>query len=78
MMSMTVRRLRVDLDDNEWKAFLVIRALVGADSWNDFFQLLVRDPQKFIFSLVQRTDPLKDMKDIAEKIEKGEISADEE
>jgi len=75
---MTVRRLRVDLDDNEWKAFLVIRALVGADSWNDFAHKLVRDPTSFIISLVQRTDPLKDMKDIAEKIEKGEISADEE
>lgn len=76
-MYMTVRRLRIDMDDREWKAFLAIRALVGADSWNDFAHKLIKDPASFIISLVQRKDLLKDMQDIAEKIEKGEITDEE-
>jgi hypothetical protein len=74
---MVIRKtLAVELEDDEWKALLALRSLLGADSWNDFFQLLVRDPQKFIFNLLGRKDLIEDMKEIVNKIEKGEIKSD--
>jgi len=74
---MVIRKtLAVELEEDEWKALLALRSLLGADSWNDFFQLLVRDPQKFIFNLLGRKDLIEDMKEIVNKIEKGEIKSD--
>jgi hypothetical protein len=74
---MVIRKtLAVELEEDEWKALLALRSLLGADSWNSFFQLLVRDPQKFIFNLLGRKDLIEDMKEIVNKIEKGEIKSD--
>jgi hypothetical protein len=74
---MVIRKtLAVELEEDEWKALLALRSLLGADSWNSFFQLLVREPQKFIFNLLGRKDLIEDMKEIVNKIEKGEIKSD--
>lgn len=74
---MVIRKtLAVELEEDEWRTLLALRSLLGADSWNSFFQLLVRDPQKFIFNLLGRKDLIEDMKEIVNKIEKGEIKSD--
>jgi hypothetical protein len=74
---MVIRKtLAVELEEDEWKALLALRSLLGADSWNSFFQLLVREPQKFIFNLLGRKNLIEDMKEIVNKIEKGEIKSD--
>jgi hypothetical protein len=67
---MVIRKtLAVELEEDEWRTLLALRSLLGADSWNSFFQLLVRDPQKFIFNLLGRKDLIEDMKEIVNKIE---------
>ena len=70
---MVVKTLVVNLEKDQWEALLVIRALTGAESWNEFFHKLLENPADLIISLVGRKNLLSDMQGLVEKIEKGEI-----
>ena len=73
---MVEKHLVVNLEEDEWRALILIRGLVGANSWNEFAHMVVRDPSKFITNIIGRKNLLSDMKILVEKIgkEKSEES----
>lgn len=50
---MVVKHLVVNLEEDEWRDMMVVRALMGCDSWNEFFHNLVMNPSDFIINLVR-------------------------
>ena len=75
---MVLKNLVVDLGEDEWRDVMVIRALAGANSWNEFFNKLVSEPAGMILSLLKQRKLIDDMLHTIGEIERGEIEVDPE